>query len=861
MKLGVKMTMFCLLVGVLPLAGMAGYSLHAASGSMKFQAYDKLASLKEAKLHDLNELTKTWNKDITMYSEARYVYSALVRLRDIVFYAAEPGKSMDVNNEEYVHAMKRVEAEFRPWIAVRGYADALILDDTGRIVFSVKKGRELGEDLVRGPLAKSRLAKAWKHALKGDVVFVDFHPYEPLDGEPCAFVATPIRRNGQEIEGVAMLRIPLASVNGVMSTRAGMGDTGEAYLVGPDMLMRSDLFSDPKQHSLRASFAAPDMGSMTTIPVVQALAGKTGSMETLDYRGRAVLAAFAPVAVGADIWALVAKVDAVEAFAPVRRLENAAMIVGATSVAVIILVTLVFLRFALLSPLDRLRIYAGRVSGGDLDARPEGLFRGELKQVRDAIERMVRNLADKMQEAEGASQLALTRATEAEAALIRARRERQQRMDDARAQREGMLKAAGMLEGVVVRMTEASATVNDESDRIMRGATSLNKRVELTATSMEQLAGSIREVADNAETASSEAVMARQRAREGSEVVRRAMDSIGEVHAITAQLRGKMSELGSKADSIDKVMNVISDIADQTNLLALNAAIEAARAGKSGRGFAVVADEVRKLAVKTMDATREVGGSISAIQSGVRENMQGMEQAAYKVDTANELAGESGKALGEIMEFFDSTLAQIQAIATASCQQSSAGDEINKAVAEVDTVSSKTVEAVGQTGVAIDDLTGQIENLSKLYGLFMVLGEGQVQEDVVRLASLPGIVSMDSFKQREILERAVRENPCLELARIMDATGRQVTDSVYASDSGTGRSLGRPGVDWSHHDWFSEPMRTGETYLSGIYHSGTVGDYCLTVSTPIRTRGGTLLGILAVDVRHASLRSALERAA
>jgi len=854
MKLSVKMLIFCLLIGILPLVGMAGYSLHTASESLKVEAYSKLASLKGAKLHELNGLTESWQKDMTMYSEAKYVYSALVRLRDIVFYEAKPGVRMDVANEDYVHAMKRVKADFEPWRKVRGYADALILDDTGRIVYSVSQGRELGEDITSGYLKSSRLVGAWKRALKGETVILDFHPYAPMDGLPCAFIAAPIRRYGKEIEGVAILRIPIESVNKVMSTRAGMGETGEAYLVGPDGLMRSDLHSDPVKHSVVASFASPTVGTMRSQAVEHALSGQSGESDSVDYRGNEVLVAYAPVPVGDISWGLVAKIDSDEALSSVRQLENAAYVVGASSAGGIVLVTLIFLRFALLRPLNRLQGYAETVAEGNLDARP-GRFSGELKQVTMAIEQMVHTLAEKMQEAESASSLAESRANEAEAAVLQAKKERKARADAVRSQREGMLQAAGMLEVVVKGMKEASGTVNSESGRIMEGANSLSQRVESTAASMEQLAGSINEVARSAEIASEEAETARERAHEGSEVVRRTVDSIGEVHAITEDLKEKVARLGTKADSIGKVMNVISDIADQTNLLALNAAIEAARAGEAGRGFAVVADEVRKLAEKTMDATREVGGSIRDIQADVRGNIEGMELAAEKVEGANQLAGESGAALSEIMEFFDSTSQQVQSIAAASTQQSLAGEEINRAVSQVDAVSSETAAAVSETGGAIGELTDQIQTLSKLYGLFMLLGEGTVQDKVVSLGKVPALATSDRRKMKEVLDRAVHINPSLEMAWVTDVKGVQITEFSMAHDVCLDVKCGI-GSNWSGRDWFSEPMRTGETFTSNIYHSETLNDYCLTISTPIKNTAGNILGVLAVDVRHGTAEAA-----
>ncbi len=76
--------------------------------------------------------------------------------------------------------------------------------------------------------------------------------------------------------------------------------------------------------------------------------------------------------------------------------------------------------------------------------------------------------------------------------------------------------------------------------------------------------------------------------------------------------------LRSSADNIQRITEVINNVADQTNLLALNAAIEAARAGEQGRGFAVVAEEVRALASKTSGATADIAKMLAEIrqQSG-----------------------------------------------------------------------------------------------------------------------------------------------------------------------------------------------------------------------------------------------------
>ena len=157
---------------------------------------------------------------------------------------------------------------------------------------------------------------------------------------------------------------------------------------------------------------------------------------------------------------------------------------------------------------------------------------------------------------------------------------------------------------------------------------------------------------------------------------------------------------------------MISDIADQTNLLALNAAIEAARAGDAGRGFAVVADEVRKLAEKTMNATNEVGASITKIQDMTQENVTATETAVSSVSRSTELANNSGQALTDIVNRIEVAADQVRAIATAAEEQSATSEEINRATDEINQLSLEASQVMDEAAKAIQEVAAMASRLN-----------------------------------------------------------------------------------------------------------------------------------------------------
>ncbi len=277
-----------------------------------------------------------------------------------------------------------------------------------------------------------------------------------------------------------------------------------------------------------------------------------------------------------------------------------------------------------------------------------------------------------------------------------------------------MLTAADKLEQVGSAVSSASTQLSAQIEQSDRGADESATRLSEAATAMNEMNATVQEVARNAGSASTASAETKQKAEAGAQVVKKAVRGIEDVHRMSLALKEDMVQLNGHAQDISRIMAVISDIADQTNLLALNAAIEAARAGDAGRGFAVVADEVRKLAEKTMASTQDVGNAIKAIQESTAKSMEGVERSVARIGEATELAGQSGSALEEIVATVEATGDQVNAIATASEEQSAASEEINQSIVQVNDMSRQTAEAMAEAAKAVSGLAAQAQTLTEL---------------------------------------------------------------------------------------------------------------------------------------------------
>ena len=380
-------------------------------------------------------------------------------------------------------------------------------------------------------------------------------------------------------------------------------------------------------------------------------------------------------------------------------------------VLVVGILVAIFITRIIVKPLATTQVFAQEVAAGHMDKELDVHTTDETGKLADALRAMVAALKKNIGEAQEKSVQAEKATEEAKAAMARAE-EAARKAESAK--REGMLAAANQLEGMVEIISSASTELSAQIEQSDRGASESAQRLQEAATAMNEMNATVQEVARNAGSASGASNDTKAKAEAGEHVVQQVVQSIGEVHEVSLQLKEDMAQLNERAQDINRIMGVISDIADQTNLLALNAAIEAARAGEAGRGFAVVADEVRKLAEKTMTSTLDVSNAIRAIQESTDKSMGAVDNAVQRISEATALANQSGTALEEIVATVEATSDQVQAIAAASEEQSAASEEINRSIIEVNDMSRLTAEAMAEATQAVSDLANQAHKLTDL---------------------------------------------------------------------------------------------------------------------------------------------------
>jgi methyl-accepting chemotaxis protein len=270
------------------------------------------------------------------------------------------------------------------------------------------------------------------------------------------------------------------------------------------------------------------------------------------------------------------------------------------------------------------------------------------------------------------------------------------------------------------QLAASSSELSQTTEAAQHGAVEQQSQTMHIAAAMHEMVSTVKSIASNAESASSDAQSTNDESKKGGLVIDETINSIEKLSTELGSAVAVIYDLKKNSDEIGSVLDVIRGIAEQTNLLALNAAIEAARAGEQGRGFAVVADEVRILAGRTQESTAQIKAMIDSLQTNTSRAVGVIEKDKTRAESLVTSATAAKDSIDTISATAERIMGMTYQVAADCEEQSSVSHEINQKVDSIAKLVKESVPRTNHITVASEEMAQLAEELQNVVGSFKV---------------------------------------------------------------------------------------------------------------------------------------------
>jgi len=345
-----RLTFWLLIVAVLPLIVTGIIISQQRVRVIKANSFEKLTTIRDLKVRQLNLWLDERIKDIKIISEDNEI-----RAISKIFNATE-------HTENDILIFQTATALLTRYVEKSNVYDEVF------IINAHSKQIELSTNKARIGSDKSH-DKNFTEPMRTQNIYIKDIYYSETTRKPAMTFSIPIhdKEKSGVIAGILVVGIDLElSLYDLLQNRTGMGNTGETLIVNKEGIALNELRWYPN---------APLKLKIEATPVLMASQGKTGITETVDYRGEPILAAYTYLP--RTQWGFVAKQDLKEVYEPVRAmLLNILIVVVVCVIFVYLLAFLVARNFA--RPVQEMTKVSRRMQEGDLSARNHIMGEDEL---------------------------------------------------------------------------------------------------------------------------------------------------------------------------------------------------------------------------------------------------------------------------------------------------------------------------------------------------------------------------------------------------------------------------------------------------------------------------------------------------
>lgn len=580
----------------------------------------------------ISEYFTNANEFAKALGEDRLIEGLFLAYESVFFGAGyEIGEDVKINLSDFASLDKVYGDRVQQILKNYGFKNVLLVNLDGQIVYTGKPDPNsdfFGKNLDAGSLAESSLAKCFSEtnaSTDKKISFYDFQYYSHVN-EAKAFLCVKAYAEFDHLSegiskgddmGIVVAELSTDVINDILGQRAGMGETGQSYIVGKDLLLRSNFFLEKDKYNITNSIQ--NSLKVDSEGVQKALAGESGFLFTTNPLGDDVAMEYTSLDVFGERWAIISEKSESEIFSSIKEMIIKALL-GLVVIVGLVLIAAQFLANAFANPLIEVGKQLGQAAG-------------DLK----TSSRNMHNSAEKLSEA-ASQQSAVVEETKAGLSRI---------MEGSERNLQGAAKSQEISEHVSGETTSAHQQMQNLV-KAMHG-------IKGSFDEIDAMVDVIKEVGSKTEVMNSIAYKTQILSFNASIEAARA-GSAGRGFAVVAQEVGQLAEMSSKAateieDAIKATVEKVEALTEGSKTNVSKGEDLVTETSELLDRVVASTEEVKESSVNIFNSSNEQTSGVSEINLAVEQILEAVTEGEREAMDAKERSGNlaiQSEALNEI---------------------------------------------------------------------------------------------------------------------------------------------------------------------------------------------------------------------
>lgn len=371
MKLSYRLLLFFTLISIIPIIVVGSYSFYTFRKAVINRTFDQLTSVRVVKKRQIENFFSKLKSDAELYAHSSEIKALARNLSKSQTELCEDSLTQSLQTD---FIFNHIFASEQP--------DAVSILVSGGIGLHVQKDHH---GLIKGQvfsdttgLYKQYIARC---APEGKAGIKDFSG----PGLKNLQVYTTVEMQAYQAPALLVFDVPLEAVNRIMlekTSETGFGNSGESYLTGSDLLMRSTSRFRPNSVM---QIKVETTGSK------QLLAGESGTGIFPDYRSVKVLSSFDKLDIPDLNWLIFVEIDYEEAASKIYRTGNDILFVSTLLIIFLVGLSLVISR-SITQPLRELQNATEYIGQNNRFEKLQAVSNDEIGSLTKAFNRMALRL-------------------------------------------------------------------------------------------------------------------------------------------------------------------------------------------------------------------------------------------------------------------------------------------------------------------------------------------------------------------------------------------------------------------------------------------------------------------------------------